>query len=378
MASSIEKRLEETKSQLDALVRNYNAAGLRHFARRMASNDTPPVVSRPAMQEFARRITTELSASQLKSVALDALEAMQERIVSFEEPATLIREKLAQVYEDEEQWSDAAKILKGISLDGARNTSDDYKANLWVRIAQLYLEDDESAQAETFINRAGTVMFNVSDPMLQLRYNFCFARILDSKRKFAQASLRYYELSQKVAEEEQLEALTAAIVCAILAAAGPQRSRILSTLYKDERCAKLDIFSVLEKMYLGRMLRPQEAKSLDRHLKPHHQATLPDGSTVLQRSVMEHNLLAASTIYNNITFAELGSLLGIDAKKAEKVAAKMIVEERMKGNIDQIQGIITFDYEESITQWDQQIESVCRSVSDIVEKITTKYPQILG
>lgn len=378
MASSTEKRLDETRALLDSLIKNCNVAGLRSFARQMASNETPPVVSRPVMQEFARRVTTELSPAQLKSIAMESLEAMQERIVSFEEPATLIRERLAQVFEDEEQWSEAAKMLKGISLDGARNATDQYKANLWVRIAQLYLEDDESAQAETFINRAGTVMFNVSDPTLQLRYNFCFARILDCKRKFAQASLRYYELSQKVADEEQLEALTAAIVCAILAAAGPQRSRILSTLYKDERCAKLDIFPVLEKMYLGRMLRPQEAKSLERHLKPHHQALLPDGSTVLERSVMEHNLLAASAIYNNITFSELGSLLGIDSKKAEKVAAKMIVEERMKGNIDQIQGVITFDYEESITQWDQQIESVCRSVSDVVEKITSKYPQLFA
>jgi COP9 signalosome complex subunit 4 len=35
-------------------------------------------------------------------------------------------------------------------------------------------------------------------------------------------------------------------------------------------------------------------------LKPHQMALLPDGSTVLGRAVMQHNLLSASKLYNNI------------------------------------------------------------------------------
>lgn len=69
----------------------------------------------------------------------------------------------------------------------------------------------------------------------------CYARILDSKRKFLEAALRYYELSQlekreiggrRVDEDELQQALSAAVTCTILAAAGPQRSRVLATLYK--------------------------------------------------------------------------------------------------------------------------------------------------
>ena len=71
-------------------------------------------------------------------------------------------------------------------------------------------------------------------------------------------------------------------------------------------------------------------------LQPHQIATLADGSTVLDRAVTEHNLLSASKLYKNISFSELGSLLGIDANKAEKVAARMITEERMQGSIDQV------------------------------------------
>ena len=62
------------------------------------------------------------------------------------------------------------------------------------------------------------------------------------------AALRYYELSQIVSEAERLEALQYAAICAILASAGPQRSRMLATLYKDERSSKLEIYPILEKM----------------------------------------------------------------------------------------------------------------------------------
>ena len=62
----------------------------------------------------------------------------------------------------------------------------------------------------------------------------CYARILDSKRKFLEAGTRYYQLSQlqgksfgalTVSEAELTQALLQAVTCAILAPAGPQRSR---------------------------------------------------------------------------------------------------------------------------------------------------------
>ena len=62
----------------------------------------------------------------------------------------------------------------------------------------------------------------------------------------------------QVGEEELEQALTSAVTCCILASAGPQRSRVLANLYKDERCARLPIFPFLEKVYLERILRRQE------------------------------------------------------------------------------------------------------------------------
>lgn len=70
------------------------------------------------------------------------------------------------------------------------------------------------------------------------------------------------------------------------------------------------------------------------------------GSTILDRAVIEHNLLSASKLYNNITFEELGALLEIPPSKAEKIASQMISEARMNGYIDQIDSIVHFESKE--------------------------------
>lgn len=111
------------------------------------------------------------------------------------------------------------------------------------------------------------------------------------------------------------------------------------------------------KRYLERVLKPEEVKKFETTLLPHQLAVLPDGFTVLQRyrfhfytyfsyflsAVIEHNLLSASKLYNNISFEELGRLLGITAVRAEQIAAKMIGEQRMSGYIDQLASLVNFD-----------------------------------
>jgi COP9 signalosome complex subunit 4 len=107
-------------------------------------------------------------------------------------------------------------------------------------------------------------------------------------------------------------------VCAVLAEAGPKRSRILATLYKDERSTKLPLFSMLEKSFLDRIIRKDEVSLFEKELKPHQKGRTLDGFySLLEWAVVQHNLLAASKLYNNIGFAALGGLLGITALEAE-------------------------------------------------------------
>lgn len=156
----------------------------------------------------------------------------------------------------------------------------------------------------------------------------------------------------------------AAVTCAVLAPAGPNRSRVLASLYRDERSVDLPTYNILSKMFLDHILRSAEVKEFEGTLKPHQLAKIAissndrlasanDGdegastrtgpSTVLDRAVMEHNLLASSNIYNNITFRGLGALLDLTPGAAETMARKMIEQGRLRGTIDQVDKLIWFE-----------------------------------
>ncbi|KQK23109.1 COP9 signalosome complex subunit 4 isoform X3 [Brachypodium distachyon] len=357
-------------------------AQAKRFLTHMVSDEVPLVVSRQLLQTFAQELG-KLEADSQKEVAHYALTQIQPRVVSFEEQVVVIREKLAELYESEQQWSKAAQMLSGIDLDsGIRMLDDTNKLSKCVQIARLYLEDDDAVNAEAFINKASFLVTNSNQEVLNLQYRVCYARILDLKRKFLEAAVRYYGISQieqrQIGDEEIDEnaleqALSAAVTCTILAGAGPQRSRVLATLYKDERCSKLKIYPILQKVYLERILRKPEIDAFAEELKPHQKALLPDKSTVLDRAMIEHNLLSATRSTYFCSFDELGTLLGIDPRKAEKIASRMICEDRMRGSIDQVEAVIHFeDDSEGLQQWDQQIAGLCQAVNDILDSMSSK------
>jgi len=217
---------------------------------------------------------------------------------------------------------------------------------------------------------------------------------------------------------------SAAVTCAVLAPAGPNRSRILASLYRDERSTELPTYNILSKMFLDHILRSAEVKEFEGTLKSHQLAriaissndqlasAIPDDgataaseintstrtgpSTVLDRAVMEHNLLASSKIYNNITFRGLGALLDLTSGAAETMARKMIEQGRLRGSIDQVDKLIWFeerdeddaqgkagglgDVEQATEdtgapftrRWDMQIRMTAANVESIVQHLTEK------
>ena len=47
-----------------------------------------------------------------------------------------------------------------------------YKVDIYVHISQLYLEEEESVEAERYLNRASELIHLVKDKALQLKYRF--------------------------------------------------------------------------------------------------------------------------------------------------------------------------------------------------------------
>jgi len=67
-----------------------------------------------------------------KQVLIFALEKVHPRAVSFEEQAASIREKLADIYEEEGDHNAAYRALSGITLDSGQRYSASDRATLIV------------------------------------------------------------------------------------------------------------------------------------------------------------------------------------------------------------------------------------------------------
>ncbi|KAH9943435.1 uncharacterized protein BXZ73DRAFT_40515 [Epithele typhae] len=415
----------------------------------VVNQDVGLVIGRQILSELVKALSESVfkDATVKKAIVEDTLNIIRPRIVSYEEQVNTLSFQLADILEEEEEWSEAARVLMGISLDsGQRALPDEEKLRVYVRIVRLLLEDEDSVQAERFYNRAALVAHSTQDKEILLSFKLCQARISDYSRKFLEAAGRYHELSwvPEIDEEERRHMLhvsatfassshyahapptfsSAAITCAILAPAGPNRSRVLASLCRDERTQDLSSFKILEKMFRDRILRSSEIKEFEGTLKAHQLArievsandrlaavvaddaddtagpgasTRKGPSTVLDRAVMEHNLLASSKVYNNITFKGLGALLDVTPGAAETMARKMIEQGRLKGSIDQVEKLISFDVtgEDDDAQgkagglgdveqveedtgapftkrWDMQIRLTAANVETIVQHLTEK------
>jgi COP9 signalosome complex subunit 4 len=397
--STTQDRLVAYKELVNECISKDVPDQIQHLIDHLMQENVQPVLSRPSMEYLCVEIG-KLKDEPLRALCQYAIAKIEPRVASFDVADETVKNHLSDILINEEDYCEAARVLGSINLEiGARNVSPERKASMYIKIAELYLQADDTVTAETFIKKASPFIHALKDLQQRMRFQVSFGRILDAKRMFLDAARRFYTISTEVGSlvetNDLMQLLNKAIVCAILAKAGPQRSRMLGALFKDARTHQSKHFCVLESMYKQRILRRQDIASFDKSLMPHQQALLADGSTVLEKAVTEHNMLACAKLYNNITFAELGRLLGINEEKAEVIAANMISESRLSGTIDQIDGLLYFNKDNSnssaveknqtnggnrknigIQTWDSKISNICTTLHTCVESIVKQYPEM--
>ena len=93
-----------------------------------------------------------------------------------------------------------------------------------------------------------------------------------------------------------------------------------------------------------------------------------DGLTSIMRSVIMHNILAASKIYRNVRISELAEILEIDEEQAESNAAKLIAEGRLIASIDQVSGFLEFEGtgNDAREAYNTQISELCTQMNILV------------
>jgi len=377
--SDKDKKLAALKELMGTLFAAKDFTGLAQLVKLMVEENST-IVSRPILSDFATAVKGLKNDPDFQKKLIEkSLDFMQAQVSVFEEQMSQLRYLLAKIFVDKEDYLKAASILQEIPLEGGRLYPVPFKVKVYVKIAQLYLSEEKSLEAEKFLNKAAQLVNKKGvKPKDRLRYQSSFVQIRDYNRKFSEAASGYYRLAQLVTSEtERVDALECGVRCAILAPAGPQRSRLLALYYKDERSKKLPNYPVLEKMFLGRILRPEEVRSFEASLDEHQLAKNAEGVTLLDQAIREHNLLAASKVYNNIAFEQLGVLLGVSTDEAEKLASIMITQDRLSGTIDQMKQLLFFKAANAntIEDWDAHIEHVCNSVNNLIDNISAKHPQ---
>ena len=388
--SNPQQRSEGYTQALETIISSFTSndlsANLIAYVQSILSDSIGVIHSRPLLSNFVTKFKGLADNDVKISAGTEIVQILAPKIVSYEQQDTELKLTLADAHEAEEDFTNSAKTLQTITLDSSqRNISDDEKAKVWMRICRCYLEDEDPTNALSYLNKIKQVIFGVTDRATRLQFQLSQARISDSQRNFLDASASYLALSLEtvIDEEERLQALSAAITCAVLAPAGPQRARQLGKIYKDERAVETPEFSILEKIFLDRLLQPSEVAAFAAGLKDHQLAKTADGSTVLDKAVLEHNLLAISRLYQNITCTSLGTLLNTDAIRAEAYAAAMIESSRLSGSIDQIAGIIHFNTSKDagvdvgamdLRAWDANVQGLAEEVERVATVLQREEP----
>lgn len=115
-------KIEKYKELLTTLVAKKQEKELKAFVDHMLEEKTPLVISRTLLQAFAMALSS-LPPELHKEIAQTAVEKIQPRVVAFEDQVSVIRVDLAKLYEEEEEWREAAKILMAIPLDSGQRYS---------------------------------------------------------------------------------------------------------------------------------------------------------------------------------------------------------------------------------------------------------------
>lgn len=367
------------QANIDAAVSSNDVSALKAIVDSVVDDSTPASSCSATMKYIASALDRANDATT-EAVAAYTLERLRPRLSSLEGADHAMRLVLYRLYWGEQDFLRAATVLSQSRVESERSATAADKADTYVRIAQAYLQADDDVNADRFIKRATEFVYACGRWDLQMRFRYCAAAIKDAQRKFGEAAQRYMELSQlpedKVDEGELLAMLQKAVTCIILAPAGPQRQRVMGQLYRDSRCAASlprHLYGLLEKMYKEQFISAADAATFEEGLLPHQKAVSADGTTVFGKAMQEHNMAAAARVYSHILLSSLGTLLGVDAARAEKIAAKMIAEKRLTGAIDQVAGVLSFGPTAAASDdavlggWDAQIKEVCAAVNACVE-----------
>jgi len=317
---------------------------------------------------------SKLSNVQLIDIG-EFLLTKTEQNTYFEYQVAKTKENLAEVYSAKADYYKAAKLLSDINFDSANlKYPKEEKIEKYLRIAEYYFECDDATMAETYVRKCSPLVDDKVSKELRLRFEVNFAKSMDSNKKFLQAASKYQWLAVQpgIDEEDSMSLLNSAITCGILGPAGPYKARVLASLVNDERSKRNSHYELLSKMHQDRIVHAKDAQSLADSLQVHQKVIIWEGFTVLQKAIIEHNIVAVSRLYENISATALAKVLEVSDYQCEKLLQVMIGEKRLNASIDQVTRFVDFTSDhDAYTNWTSGINLFCTKLDKLVSKISS-------
>jgi len=300
---------------------------------------------------------------------LGVIEDLSSKFAAAVHTLQLLLSGLAETEGDIEGAAVFHSKASSVCLD-TKSVEDREKIDTLLKAASLFVKCGKASEAERLLHDCKVKVKSPFKPSQKLLYNQVNAQVLDMEANFIVAARVHLQVAQdkealqssQITQAAQIDSLSCAARCALVSPAGEKRDEMLQALCKDDRVDSIPTASLVRKAEQHRLLRESDVAALKAAVTEYQ---LPG----VDHAVAEHNLLAASALYKNISTRELGHLLNADAKAAEKTAASMISDGRLFATISQVTGSVTFASRKDDAAADEQVEVICDAVQDLQAKI---------
>ena len=364
------KRAEVVKAFENATVQE-----MKNIVTKICTDNSVMVPGKVVLNVLATEKTQSMTTDEKRDMVKHAIDQIQPRQRFFAIEDAIFRRALAKVFaEEDEEFKPASYLLRDIVYENEEEFTEE-KLDDELGLADLYFEDNNPFKAEEHIHKATRWIGQTAKPEQKQRYQIIKGRIQDTKGDFLNAAQTYYRAA--IGTEFDQDLLAWSLKAAILAPSGPQKSRLLAVLHNDERLKSNQFYDLLAKMFKGERIDYTNVQEFKETLEE-FQNVQKQGYPILERAVIEHNILCISKLYMNITFDELGNFLGISSEKAEEFVAKMVSEGRIFAVLDQQEGLIEFEEEgRQVHTFNAQIKETCEKVDSLMQDMLKQHPELI-
>ncbi|KAH3686730.1 hypothetical protein WICPIJ_002293 [Wickerhamomyces pijperi] len=326
---------------------------------------------------------TTISKDQKQSYYTDLVQTFTPPTTNTNVPLMKAVLNLSMIHESNKSYLKSNELLKTLQIDSysndfkTRSDFNEFKIKINARIADNSAHLSDFEDAETYLVRISHLFHEFKDNK-ELLYSTLpiYANVMINLGKWIDVASRLYYI-----KDPHFHGLV--LQFTLMAPMSTFKKTLLATIHDPANASVWDsyrdtpMYVILKKMYEGKLIYYEEYQKILQYLLTNNQFDLSTEylTVELSKSLIENNLQAASTLYENITISNFMEILRMDQLFVEEIVSLMIREERLDALIDDIKGIIEFNVvqlqQDPLVNWKLHIVECCALLDGVVSKLET-------